>query len=484
MTKARSQKQKVQRVIIWGTASGSHDVVIQLLSRGITIDAFVDSNEKKWGTEFHSYPVCSPAYIKEAQYDYIVVASYYTIQITEAINAMGICAEKIIYFNPNEPEKALRYLPRISVFVADCYQRKGTIVERAYKRYNVQGPQVGDVSSPRSEDEQYPLVEKLIDAYVKATDSLPNIEALFHAGTNWQSLLSFHRKDFYDAIKKRDIAYITKRLNNFFRNELSTSIAAGPRAFQRLKDDADDALYSNLFYDFRVWAKSMRKDDLCDMSELGFPPIGNPFGTLIDGAILNDDSFRHHYRAHFIDSLLSRCERPVLAEIGAGYGHCAYYWMKKDGLRAYINFDLPDNLILSSYFLSMAFPEKRILLFSDVDMKLTKDLFKEYDIILMPNYMISKLEDLSVDMFINTVSLSEMEMETIEAYIKNINRVTRFYFYHKNLAHMPNGYKGYPASVFPEPDDFALMSMRPSLWNMWGFRSPFHIYQEYLYQRK
>lgn len=120
----------------------------------------------------------------------------------------------------------------------------------------------------------------------------------------------------------------------------------------------------------------------------------------------------------------------------------------------YINFDLPENLIVSSYYLKASNPEKRIKIFDGSEVDLSREDIQQYDAVLMPNYFLPKLEALSVDLFINTVSLSEMDFVSIEAYCKQISRVTRRYFYHENIIDSGASFYVFPTQTFPKLNAF------------------------------
>jgi len=165
-------------------------------------------------------------------------------------------------------------------------------------------------------------------------------------------------------------------------------------------------------------------------------------------------------------------------------GLFCYFLMKRMNRPVYIDFDLPENLLVESYFLSMAFPEKRILYYRGSDQAITRQTLADYDIILMPNFMLPALEDQSVDLFINTISFSEMEYATIAEYLKQIERTCRKYFYHENLADFNFSYKSYPVDLFPIPETFREIMTAASRWPHFSFTSRDHSYVESLYVRR
>ena len=92
----------------------------------------------------------------------------------------------------------------------------------------------------------------------------------------------------------------------------------------------------------------------------------------------------------------------------------------------YLDFDIPETLILAEYFLKKTFSKKNILIYSGQEC-VTLDDINNYDIILMPNFMLKKLPDLCVDIVVNTRSFSEMPIETLQEYMIQIDRICRKY---------------------------------------------------------
>ena len=100
----------------------------------------------------------------------------------------------------------------------------------------------------------------------------------------------------------------------------------------------------------------------------------------------------------------------------------------------------------------------------------------------MPNFQIPRLASGSVDLFINTGSLSEMDYHTVEEYISQIVRTCKLYFFHENSDRailIGGGHIEVPSSKFPIPDDtFKRIYKCNPLWGSGGGR-----YREHLYQR-
>jgi hypothetical protein len=103
---------------------------------------------------------------------------------------------------------------------------------------------------------------------------------------------------------------------------------------------------------------------------------------------------------------------------------------------------------------------------------------------MMPNLIPPKWRCWIVDLFVNTISLSEMDYETIVEYMSQIARTCREYFYHENLAHFHFSYRNYPCRFFPIPEVFDEVMTSASRWPFFSFNSEEHHYLEALYKRR
>jgi hypothetical protein len=144
----------------------------------------------------------------------------------------------------------------------------------------------------------------------------------------------------------------------------------------------------------------------------------------------------------------------VVAEIGGGFGGFAYFLLSPPGRYRYVDFDLPEILLVQQYYLLSAFPEKKFLLYGEQQIEFGRAL-ESNDVMLMPNFELPNLPDDSVDFFINTGSLSEMDYATVEEYVAQIARTCRLYFFHDNsdrAVPKDGGHIEVPSSSFPVPE--------------------------------
>lgn len=344
--------------------------------------------------------------------------------------------------------------------------------------YNCDQKVTEDMPSINSIERQAIIIDEVYEAYNKAYLKYPDLDEKYQTGENWRHFMEGSRPNFYSAIQRVDKKSLSDLLQNFFRNELTGGTFGG-------KEGYDDFCSRNfepreLRSYFNVWKHCVPDTPI---QELDNPRVGNPYGLSVNGALINSNSFCNHYRSVFLSRLISNIDKPVIAELGAGFGGLAYYLSKDNSDLTYINFDLPENLMVSSYYLKSIFPDKKIKLYDGLSEPLSREELQEYDLVLLPHFCLPRLTNLSIDLFVNTISLSEMDFLNIETYFKEIHRVTRQYFYHENMLDNGAGYKYFPTSVFPELADYKLLMNAPSRWPAFSLSSPGHCHMEFLYER-
>jgi hypothetical protein len=214
---------------------------------------------------------------------------------------------------------------------------------------------------------------------------------------------------------------------------------------------------------------------------LAVPAIGNAWGYVIDKQLVMPGACRHNYFAHQARALLSDVPgAPVVAEIGGGFGGFAYFLLSTPGRYRYVDFDLPEILLVQQYYLLSAFPEKKFLLYGEQQVEFGRDL-ESNDVMLMPNFELPNLPDNSVDFFINTGSLSEMDYATVEEYIAQITRTCRLYLFHDNsdrAVPKGGGHIEVPSSRFPIPEKtLKRIYKAKSPWVGLGDRMREHLYR-------
>ena len=351
------------------------------------------------------------------------------------------------------------------------------------KHINILEKYVKDtVSDCRNQSEEL-IVKSAVDTYILAKELSKNTAAEYQTGTNWANFLKDTRKEFYTAVENKDYNSLKGMFSNFYRNCLSTGILGGEKAFESFKNCKGYSKW--LTKNFKVW-KSRLRENKPDISQLGLPLIGNPYGLNIEGNIINANSFLFNYRANFCKKLFAQEQKTTILEIGGGFGGLGYYLHKIGTNCTYIDLDIPENLVVTEYFLKMAYPDKKIMAF-DTDkpdlIDLSKTNLLEYDIVLLPNFMLPYFKDNSIDMIINTISLGEMGYDTICEYISQIDRIGAKFFYHENIENVPE-YNGFPVSTYPDMINFHKIITTTSNWHSFDTQSKLYLYSENLLMRQ
>ncbi len=324
------------------------------------------------------------------------------------------------------------------------------------------------------------MISRIIESYHKAKDTQVSAGNAYQPAPMWKDFISL-RQPLIDALDGKDEVAVKDLLDNLFHNG-SSAFIVDYNLWLAVRDNDEKGKQDTIdkvMVEVRTWREFT--DKLYPLEELYTPQIGNPYGCYINDVPIIPAAARYNYYSHKIKAMVDGVESPVVAEIGGGLGVVAYFLTRDSNIK-YVGFDLPEILIMSQYYLMMAFPEKKFLLYGErPDEYITSDMIEKYDYILMPNFMLPKLGNNSVDVFINFHSLSEVLPETIKEYIEHIARVSKGYFYHENASapiKILNKYIELSEQQFHIPTNkFMLMSMSPTMWGE-------NIYREYIYKKR
>ena len=279
------------------------------------------------------------------------------------------------------------------------------------------------------------LLERICAAYNKAVDKQQSASAVFMPTHWWRLVSSGSLGPAIHALKNRDIKVLQSMYRNFFRDPCSAGLVGLPvnmsRSYfgLRIKTNYKHLLLGDALHQFDLWKE--RTGGRFTVHSLKSPRIGNPFGIIIDGILVGIGAEYQHFYAQKIASLLPPSQqRCVVSEIGGGYGGMAYYLIRDNPQCIYINFDLPETIALASYYLLKSFPSLRATLYGEAE--LNAQTIAGSDMILMPNFEISRLPAESIDVSFNSHLLADMEQSAIHTYLDEIMRTTRGHFLHLN----------------------------------------------------
>ena len=338
-----------------------------------------------------------------------------------------------------------------------------------------------DNPDPATEEECRPLLEELSVAYSKLVVERSRQPAVFQPGGEWAVHVKSRGK-FYEALERGDISSAWRWLKDFWRNPLGV-IVKQYATFERLNADREtrEKFAGLMARDYVVWSNLFNESPRA----LAIPSVGNPWGYSIDDVVIAPKAMRYHALATQARQVLSDVAHPVIAEIGAGYGGVAHFLSRGEEPVTYVDFDLPETLILAAYYLKRTLPHRKVRLVASAS-ELTPAVLAENAVVLAPNWAIPLLPDRSVDLFLNTFSLSEMPLSTIEEYVRHIERTCRGYFLHNNMdrAGVVNaGSERVPCSRYPiSGRSFKLLYRRYDLFQD-RHSGRDGDYRELLYQR-
>lgn len=336
--------------------------------------------------------------------------------------------------------------------------------------------------APRKNDiNDEALFQRIIDSYNRAKTVQAKSEDIYQVSNEWLPIYQSHMQEITEALMSRSVSKVSAIYNNYFREPCSVGLHGLPidmaaHFFSGKIRTGDKKLFLNDFiHRYEVWKSTIGRS--CENSALQSPDIGNPYGYFVEGQFIKVGADYLHYYATIISRLIRGRGRKVVMELGGGYGGMAYYLIRDNADVTYVDFDLPENLALTAFHLLSAFPDKKIALYGEID--LASANLEQYDIVLMPNFEISKIGSDGVDLAFNSYSLAEMSRETIDTYIYHFNRAAKKFIYHVN--HTRDSLVS--ADEFKiDLNKFELAYRAPALWNM--ARNIDMDEFEYLYKNK
>lgn len=327
------------------------------------------------------------------------------------------------------------------------------------------------------------IIDRIIVSYNKSKEIQKNLSSAYQVGNEWLPIYNSYMYDIMNALKKKDINAVKKIYENFMREDCSVglhglSFDMKNSYFKKSISKIDRELFFlDTIYRYNHWQQLT--DFKYTSKDLIMPNYGNPYGIYDGDNFIRTGSEYLHYYSHLINKLLiNKTTRKYIVELGGGYGGLAYFLNKNVTNLTFIDFDLPENMALTAYYLLSSFPEKKVLLFGEAD--LNETIINDYDIILMPNFELSKLPTNTIDLIFNSYSLAEMTSETINEYIPQLMRSSNGYILHINHAKKSYSLKADEFGI--TSDKFELVYKKPALWNM-GRNVNMDEF-EYLYKKK
>ena len=219
--------------------------------------------------------------------------------------------------------------------------------------------------------------------------------AKLHKSKHWE--LNYKKKR--ELIKSQD-------LKNFRKNKLSDGLDVKSYNFsiqkkflnKLIKDCGLNFVYKNL----------------CKKN------IGNLkfYGKLKD-KFYDNNQFYSIMWLFILKKILKKKKINLACEIGGGFGCLAEKIIRNFNCK-FILIDLPEANILSAYYLSKHFPQKKIFIYKSKNKMIDKKTLDKFDILIIPPWV--GLKKIKVDLFLNSRSFMEMNKKIIKFYFEIIKK--------------------------------------------------------------
>jgi hypothetical protein len=265
------------------------------------------------------------------------------------------------------------------------------------------------------------LLSRICAAYSRAEKQ--TTDPTYDATDWWREVRDAALAPVITSLRKGDIAGLRRQYRNFFRDLCSAGLISRafglPNAPANARNPYHLSVYlSDVLFRIEYWKTRIGGP----LSQLKGPGIGNPFGLVLDGTLIEDGAEFRHYGAHRVAQLLARKEGTV-AEIGGGFGGMAYYLLRDRPGTKYVGFDVPESLALAAWYLRTALPNARITLFGE--RPLTSETIAASDVLLLPLSELQRLQERAIDIVFSSHAVSDVTPLQAAAYVADIARICR-----------------------------------------------------------
>ena len=271
-----------------------------------------------------------------------------------------------------------------------------------------------------------PIAERIFESYKKMKKDQLNISQKYKPSSLWQNHIDNDFSFLKKSYENDDLEKFLFFLQNFGNWDKYLGIENQTLIKKYNKNIFLKKFLSNEIFNGQMQLWKYFNKGTGKIAQLNMPRFGNQNGALIDNNFVVLGSFFNEIYSKIINKYLDKHNHNVIADLGGGYGKLAYYCLKDLKKYTFIDFDIPEILILASYFLTKSFPNKKVFYYGE--QKLEDINIKDYDLIFMPSWEIEKIKNDSVEFMINRNSLGEIEPESADNYINQIHRISKYFF--------------------------------------------------------
>jgi hypothetical protein len=296
---------------------------------------------------------------------------------------------------------------------------------RCDPRYDLQNVTDGFRAQSDDRTDDAPILERICEAYIRTVEKQRSENACYQASKRWQDIRKKSLGPVLTALLTRDISALGRMYRNFFRDCCSAGILGAPGGLSeayfsgRIRDVHRHFYLSHVLCRLDYW-KSLTGGRYTTR-DLAGPRVGNPFGVLIDGTHISVGAEYSHYCSHRMRGQLD-AKSATVAEIGGSFGRTAYYLLRDRPGTRYVGLDLPENVALASYYLMRALPNLNFLCYGEK--AITRESIAEADVVMLPGFALTTVPPRLVDLTFTSHGMSELSVEELEDYLKEISRMT------------------------------------------------------------
>ena len=307
------------------------------------------------------------------------------------------------------------------------------------------------------DEAERPLVERIFTAYRAAKIDQRRQPAAFQPSSMWENILRAAYRDVTESIDGSDLSRFQDFLANFGSWREATAIEES-----QLIRQCDESDVKRRHVEQKIMAPLIRwwqrfESHGRGLDALEIPRHGNFGGVMVDRHLISPGSVFSDVHARLLAGFLAGFldkERPVIGELGGGFGRLFVFLSRHFPHCRYVGFDLPETLCCASYYLMKSFPDKRFLLYGE--QAWDEAHLQAYDMILLPSFELPKLPNQSIDLFINENSLGEVEASACANYVDEICRTANG-FWHRNHEAIRFEFEGNTTSMlaheYPVPEN-------------------------------
>lgn len=307
------------------------------------------------------------------------------------------------------------------------------------------------------------LLRRICRAYSEAIAAQEIAHAAYQPTAWWQQQRDLMLSPLMRELGEQDIPALRRMYANFFRDDCATGLLP----VQRMKGGYFGSNASNFYrrlylidalYRLDYW--KAQTGGKYSVRDLAGPAIGNPFGVVLDETLVRSGSEYQHYSAQRVADLLPAGDA-VVAEIGGGFGGMAYYLLRDRPDTAYIDFDVPESIALTSYYLMKAFPHLHFVLYGEAE--ITATTIQEADVLLLPVCAMGNVPEHIADVSFSSHAVSDLSVEALLEYMDQTAHFTRrhlLYVGHAQAARTIAGIGKVSGGA-----RFTLLNTRASHWN-------------------